>query len=336
MPTRFPPAPSFGRRAAIFASAALIGAAAFPALAQLPAGKPYKIVVGFPPGGSTDAMARVVGDAMRANLPGPLIVDNKPGAGGRLAVESMKKADKDGTAILITPFHMITMYPHLYRKAQYDPQKDVIPVAQLASMPLLMAVGPAVPASVKTVADYLQWAKAGPGRNVFATPGAGTLNHFVGLMLAKQSGVDLVQVPYKGDAPAVQDLLGGHIPMSLNVPGALLPFLVDGRIRILATVGSERAPELPNVPTLAQSGFPKIKEGGWFGAFVPANTPAAVVAQLESEMRKAIASPLVIDAFDKQGIHPNFVSSADFGKQIARESNMWAALVKETGFTLDE
>lgn len=336
MKTELKSAPQVGRREAVVALGCLLAATSFGSRAQLPSGKPYKLIVGFPAGGSTDVMARVLADALRGQLAGPVLIENRPGAGGRLAVESMRTADIDGTAILITPFHMITMYPHMYRKVSYDPQRDLLPIGQVASMPMLIAVGPAVPSAVKTISDYLQWVKAAPGRNSFASPGPGTLNHFIGVLLSKQSGVELLHVPYKGDAPAVQDLLGGHIPLSMNVPSALLPHLASGRVRILATTGAERAADLPNIPTLAESGFPKIKEGGWFGAFVPARTPPAVVAKLESELRQALGNQALKEAFAKQGIYPEFVSSSDFGKQIARESSTWAAVVKETGFTLDE
>lgn len=265
-----------------------------------------------------------------------MIVENRAGAGGRLAVESLRTPDPAAHAVLITPFHMITMYPHMYKRAPYDPLRELTPVAKIASMPLLLAVGPAVPETVKSVADYLRWSQAGAGRNAFGSPGAGTLNHFVGVLLAKYAGVDLVHVAYKGDAPAVQDLLGGHIPMSMHVPSAILPHLRSGRVRILAMVAEKRSADMPDAPTLAESGFPQIKDTGWFGAFVSGKTPSSTVELLEGKIASALDAQTLQEAFHQQGIRPDFSRSSAFATQIRGESARWAAVVKETGFTLED
>jgi tripartite-type tricarboxylate transporter receptor subunit TctC len=256
----------------------LAGAAALalPAWAQTTV-KNVRIIVPFPAGGGTDVLARLIADKMRGNYAPAVIVENRVGASGRTGVEAVKNADADGTTLLFTPDFLMTVYPHSFRKLSYDPLKDFAAVAIVASSGLALAAGPALPAEVKTVKEYLAWAKANPRQASYATTAAGGTPHFVGVMLAQASGVELTPVHYKGGGPALNDLMGGQIPVSVNPIGELLPQLKGGKVRVLATTGAKRSKFLPEVPTMAESGFPDIVLSPWLGFFAPAHTPAEVV-----------------------------------------------------------
>lgn len=318
----------FSRAAAAAVLAAALGATG--ALAQ--GAKPVKLIVGFPAGGSSDTLARVLAEAMRGKFEGPVLVDNKVGAGGRIAAEYMKAADNDGSVILITPNPIVTIYPHIYRKLSYDPLRDLVPVAQIATYPLVVGVGPGVPASVRTLNNFLQWAKAHPTQAFYASPAPGSTPHFVGVMMARAAGIELSHVSYKGDAPAVQDLLGGQIAMSINVPSAQLPHLPSGKLRILATTGSKRMGQLPDVPTLAESGFPQIQTNDWFGAFVPRGTPPAAAQKIQAAIRDALKTKEVQEAFARQAVEPAGATPAEFSLGIKTEFDHWSAIVKDSGF----
>lgn len=297
---------------------------------------PVRLIVGFPPGGSTDSVARNLAEAMRARLNRPVFVENKSGAGGRIAPEYVKSAPTDGSVILITPNPIITQYTSVYKKLSYDPLRDFAPLAQIASYPLLVSVGPAVPTTVHTVRDYLQWTKTGSKSGFFASPATGSTPHFVGVMLGRTGGVELTHVPYRGDAPAVQDLLGGQIPMSINVPAAHLPHLASGKLRVLATTGERRMADLPAVPTLVEQGFPALRTSDWFGLFVPAGTPADVKARLQSVVRESLADATLRDGFAKLGVEPAFVAADEFSDRIRKESAAFSQTVKEVGFTPED
>lgn len=310
-------------------------AASFGAMAQT-SSAPLRLIVGFPPGGSSDVVARQLAESLRQRLGRTVLVENRAGAAGRIAPEYLKTAPADGSVILVTPNPMVTQYPSVYRKLSYDPARDLQPLAQVASYPLLISVGPAVPASVRTVRDYLQWAKADAGQRFFASPATGSTPHFVGVMLGREAGVELVQAPYKGDAPAVQDMLGGQIPMSINVPAAQLPHVGTGKLRVLATTGAQRLPQLPQVPTLIEEGYPALRTSDWFGLFVPAKTPAAVSERLQAEVRESLKESAVRESFAKQGIVPDFVAAAEFTHRIRQEREEFARTVQAVGFKPEE
>lgn len=326
-----------GRRTMLNAALALALSTLCAATQVLAQGaKPLRLIVGFPAGGSSDAIARLLADAMRSRFDGPIVIENKVGAGGRIAAEFMKTADTDGSVVLLTPNPVLTIYPHIYKRLSYDPLSDLTPVAQVATYPLVIGVGPAVPVQVRTVKDYLQWSKGDPARGFYGSPAPGSTPHFVGLMLSKAGGANLSHVAYKGDAPAVQDLLGGQIPMSINVPSAQLPQLPSGRLRILATTGSKRMAQLPEVPTLAESGFPGIRTNDWFGIFVPRGTPPAAVLKLQSALREALQTKTVQEGLAKQAVDPSTATPAEFEKALREETAQWAAIVKASGFSAEE
>lgn len=321
-------------RRSMLASVAAIAAA--PVVTRAQGSRVYRFVVGFPPGGSTDVAARLLAESVRSQLPLPLLVENRPGAAGRLAIDHVKAAEPDGLTALVTADAMFTVYPHVYRRLSYDPVKDFAPVAQFVSFPLMVSVGPGVPPSVRTLADFLVWAKANPTKATYGSPGAGTVNHFVGVSLAKTSGVPLAHVAFKGDAPAIQDMLGGHIAMSVNVPAAQLPHISSGRMRVLATTGPKRMAELPDVPTLVESGFPEMKTNDWFGVFVPAKAPHEEAARLESAIKTAMQSATLRDALQKQGLTADFASGAALGQKLKSDLAFWSGIVKSSGFSIDE
>jgi tripartite-type tricarboxylate transporter receptor subunit TctC len=315
---------------------ALAATALLPVNAQAQSGKPVRFVVGFPAGGSSDTLARILAESLRGKLDGTVIIDNRAGAGGRIAAEYMKTADADGSVVLIVPNPILTIYPHVYKKLTYDPLRDLVPVMQLATYPLVIGVGSGTPADVKTVRDFLQWAKANPKQAFYGSPGPGSTPHFVGVMIAKAAGVELSHVPYKGDAPAIQDLLGGQLPMSINVPAAQLPHLASGKLRMLATTGAKRMAQFPEVPTLTESGFPGIQTSDWFGAFVPKGTPLAAIAKLQSALRDALKTKEVQEGFAKQAIDPATSDPHDFARQIRNEHEQWGGVVKASGFVAEE
>lgn len=320
------------RRHFIAAGIAAAAAGALPARAQQ--GKPVRLIVGFPAGGSSDALARLLAQALRSSVDGPIVVDNRAGAGGRLGAELLKAADADGSTVLITPNPIVTIYPHVYRKLNYDPLKDLQAAARLATYPLVIGVGPMVPASVRSFPEFVTWLKANPGQAFYGSPGSGSTPHFVGQMLGKAIGIDLKHVAYKGDAPGIQDLLAGQIAMSINTPAAQVPQLGGGRLRILASTGAVRG-QLPDVPTLQELGW-GIRTADWFGAFLPGGTPGPVVQRWQDALRDALARQEVREGLLKLQLDPAWQSAADFSRAIREEHAQWGATVKATGFVPED
>jgi len=320
-----------------FLHAALTSAAAV--IAARAAGQtaaPLRIVVPFPAGGGTDVLARIFADRLRAQFPNGVIVDNKVGASGRLGVEAVKNAAPDGLTLLFVPDFLLTVYPHSFRKLAYDPLRDFTPVAMVARSALVLSAGPALPDSVRSVADFVSWAKANPKTAFYATTSAGGTPHFIGVMLARDSGAPLSPVHYKGGAPAIQDLLGGQIPVSVNPVGEILPYARSGRIRVLATTGRQRSKFLPDSPTLAESGFPHIVVEPWLGWMAPARTPVAAVDRLAQSLGDAAKMPEVIEAAEKIGNEVEFVPAGRFGKILAQDIEQWRPVVQASGFTAED
>lgn len=320
------------RRHFIATGLAAAAATALPSHAQQ--GKSIRLIVGFPAGGSTDVLARLLAQALRGSFDAPLLVDNRAGAGGRLGAELLKAADADGSTVLVTPNPIVTIYPHVYKKLNYDPLKDLQAAARLATYPLVIGVGPMVPASVRTFPELVTWLKANPSQAFYGSPGSGSTPHFVGQMLGKAIGVELKHVAYKGDAPGIQDLLAGQIALSINTPAAQVPQLGGGRLRILASTGAARG-QLPDVPTLQELGY-GIRTADWFGAFLPGGTPAALVTRWQDALREALGKPEVREGLLKLQLDPNWQSAADFGRAVREEHAQWGATVKATGFVPED
>jgi len=298
--------------------------------------KTVRIVVPFPAGGGTDVLARIVADKLRGNYAPAAIVENRVGASGRTGVEAVKNAEPDGTTLLFTPDFLMTVYPHSFKRLSYDPLKDFTPIALIARSGLALAAGPALPAEVKTVRDYVAWAKGDPKRAFYATTSAGGTPHFVGVMLARDSGAALSPVHYKGGAPALQDLMGGQIPVSINPVSELLPQLQGGKIRVLAVTSGERSKFLPDVPTMKESGFPEIVLAPWLGFFAPARTPADIVKRLANGIADATAFGDTQRSFIKMGMDPVAMTPVGFAAVVKSDLERWAPIVKASGFSAED
>ena len=295
-----------------------------------------RVVVGFPPGGGTDVAARALVDRIQAAYPGGLIVENKPGAGSRLAIDYVKTSPPDGSVMLFTTDFPITIYPHSYRKLTYDPVKDLTPVAVCAKTSLAFTIGPSVPDNVKTVADFVAWAKANPKEAAFASSSAGATPHFAGEMFNRSAGIQLLHVPYKGGAPALQDLMGGQIASSFPGVGEVLPQLKSGKLRVLATTGAQRSKFMPNVPTMVESGYKDVVAEVWLGVFMPANTPRAVVARASAVINEALKSPELKETYAKFGMDPLQGSPDSFADLVKADLAGWGPVIKASGFTAED
>lgn len=295
-----------------------------------------RVVVGFPAGGGSDVAARALVSRIQSAYPAGMIVENKPGAGARLAVDQVKSSAPDGATMLFTPDFPITIYPHSFRKLAYDPLTDLTPVAVVARTPLAFVVGPAVPERVKTVADFVAWAKANPMQAAFSSSAAGATPHFAGVMFARAAGVELLHVPYKGGAPAMQDMLGGQIASGFPGVGEALPHLAGGKLRVLATTGAQRTPFLPDIPTMLESGFRDVVAEVWVGVFMPPRTPAAIVNHAASAIAEAQKTPDFQEAFGKFAMEPVTGTPESFGRRIKSDLAAWGPIIKASGFAAED
>jgi len=301
-----------------------------------PASKAVKIVVPFPAGGGTDVAARLLADKLRGRYAPTIIVDNRVGGGGQVGVASLKSGDADGSLMLFTPDFPLTLYPHLYKKLPYAPA-DVTPVTLCGAASMVIAAGPGLPASVKTLPEFIQWCKANPKQASYASAPAGSTAHFAGAMLARAAGIELQHVGYRGGALAVQDVVGGQAPVCLVPVGEILPFLSMGRLRVLASTGPARSRFTPEVPTLAELGYKDVVVQSWVGMFVPAGTPEATIERLHGELTQALKTEELQKALTTFGFEsiPS-ISPAAFRALVASDLDRWGRVVKATGFTMEE
>jgi tripartite-type tricarboxylate transporter receptor subunit TctC len=324
------------RRAVLAFLTSALGAATLPLAARAQGAVPIlKIIVGFPAGAGVDLIARQLAERLRGTYAAAVIVENKAGAGGRLALEAIKQAPPDGTAIMMTPASPITLYPHIYRKLGYDPVADLAPLTTTHSLKMALIAGPSNPAN--SLAEYLAWAAKDEKNRFYATPAPGSVPHFIGVMLAKASGVQLVPVHYRGSAPAWQDLLGGHVPSYLSPLGNdAIARHKSGEARVLAITGAARTKALPNVPTFAEGGFKDIVIEEWFGLFAPAKTRSDAIAALEQALRVALQSREFVEFLAGYQSEPQISTPVEFAARIRVELDGWAPVVQASGFTADE
>lgn len=301
------------------------------ARAQAPSLDTARILTGFPPGGTVDVVARRLADRLRGSYAKTMLVENKPGAGGRLAVEELKRSAPDGTTLLVTPAAMITLYPHLYPKLPYG-LDDVAAVCGATTVVFGLAVGPAVPESVRTLKDYLEWSRTTPAKASFGSPGAGSPPHYVGALLEKESGVALNHVPYRGTVPGVQDTLGGQIASFIGPIGDYLPHVKTGRLRVLATSAPTRTRFLPDVPTFTELGFKALEQVEWYGFFLPGKAAADVVARAATALHGALVAPDLAEGLAPFGLEVAATSTAQLAKALRDEHAAWAPVVKRVGF----
>lgn len=318
---------------------ALAGAAALavgPRALGQSASRPLRIVVPFPAGGSTDVLARLIGDKLRGSMAPAVIVDNRVGASGRIGVEAVKNADPDGMTLLFTPDFLLTVYPSSFRRLSYDPVRDFAPVAIASRSQLAVSAGPGLPVSVRTVPEFVQWCRANPKQAAYATTSPGGTPHFVGVMLSRDAGVEVTPVHYKGGAPALQDLLGGQIPVSVNPVGEILPHVRAGKVRVLATTGTRRSRFLPEVPSMVESGFRDIVVESWLGFLAPARVPAETINRLAATIADATRADDVVQAYEKFGVEPAGSTPASFAAALREDIARWAPIVKASGFTAED
>ena len=296
-----------------------------------------KIVNGFPAGGTADTTSRRVGERLAGTqyTKNAAVVENKTGAGGRIAVETVKNAAPDGATLLLTPYSMMAVYPHIYRTLSYDPFKDFVPVVMGSMLTHGLAVGPLVPASVKTVKDYLGWAKANPKDASYGSPAAGSTPHFLGALMGLNNNVDLKHVPYRGSVPGVADLIGGTLASMVTPHGDFLANHKAGKIRILATSGKARSPFVPEIPTFAEQGFPELTVEEWFGFFAPAKTPAGVITNANAAINAALKEKSVIDSLAVSGLVPIGGTADAMAKDLKAQYDAWGPIVKRIGFTAE-
>jgi tripartite-type tricarboxylate transporter receptor subunit TctC len=323
------------RRHFVTASASTGIACALPGLARQAraqvVAKNARMLVGFPAGGSIDVVARLLVDQMKGYA-ASMIVDNRPGAGGRIALDTLKGGDADGSMIILTPGDQITLFPHVYKKLGYSPLQDFIPVSTVCTVQFLLTVGPMVPAHVKTLADFVEWCRANPKLATYGTPGAGSRPHFLGVTLARGAGFEFVHLPYKGGAPAIQDLLGGQIPATISVISNALSHVQSGGLRALATTAPRRSSLLPEVPTVREAGYPGLEAVEWVGVFVPANTPAHIVTGLNGAIHQALKTDTFQAGLAKQSFDIAGSSPSDLVQLIKSDTQRWAEVVKASGF----
>ena len=316
---------------AVVLGAGLLGGTS--ALAQAYPTKPVTIIVPFAAGGTTDILARIIGQALTAELGQSVVVDNRAGAGGNIGGQAAAKAAPDGHTLFMGTVGTHAINASLYKKMPFDPVKDFAPLTRVANVPNLLVANPAQP--YKSVKDLIAYAKANPGKVNFGSSGNGSSIHLSGELFKSLAKVDMQHVPYKGSAPAVTDLLGNQIGIMFdNMPSAI-QHVRSGKLVPLAVTTAKRSPELPNVPTIAEAGVPGYEATSWFGMFAPAGTPAPVLAKLNAAIVKVLAQPDVKKKINEQGAEVYSETPEQFAAFIQAESVKWGKVVKESGASLD-
>ena len=320
---------------------AVLSAIALAATATLPLGaaaqnyptKPITIVVPFAAGGTTDILARLVGQHLSTELGQPVVVENKAGAGGNIGAAFAAKAAADGHTLFMGTVGTHAINASLYKKLPYDPIKDFAPLTRVAMVPNLLVAHPSQP--FKTVQEMIAYAKANPGKINFGSPGNGASPHLSGELFKSMTKVDMVHVPYKGSAPAVSDLLGGQISIMFDNLPSVIPHVRSGKLRAIAISTAKRSADLPDVPTISEAGVPGYEATSWFGMFAPAATPKPVLDKISAALGKVLANAEVKKKIDDQGGEPANETPAQFADFIQKESLKWGKVVKESGASLD-
>jgi tripartite-type tricarboxylate transporter receptor subunit TctC len=302
-----------------------LAAAAWPG-AQAQAGKPLRLIVPFTPGGTTDILARALGPKLSAALGQNVIIDNKPGAGGSLGAGEAAKADADGNTLLMGHIGTLAVNPAIYPKLPYDPIKSFAPVAWMARVPNLLVVPASSP--VKSLKEFIDRARANPGKYSYSSGGNGSAAHITFEYLKLRTRMFMIHIPYRGTAPSVTDLISGQVDATFTGAPAVLPHVRSGRLRALAVSSPQRLAAMPDVPTVAESGYPGFEADQWYGIVVPAGTPAAVISRLNAEINKALALPDVARQLAIEGATPMPGTPKAFGDLIASEIPRWAEVVK--------
>jgi tripartite-type tricarboxylate transporter receptor subunit TctC len=321
----------FWRRAVLIACGALMSCGS--AMAQTYPSRPVKIVVPFPAGGSNDIIARILAQKLADRNGQPFLIENRAGAGGNIGAEAIAISEPDGYALLLTAPPPLTTNVALYKKLNFDPSSAFAPISLIASVPIVLVVNPSL--GVKDVKELVALAKEKPGSLDFGSSGIGSTNHLAFELLKSMTGINIVHVPYKGAAPAMNDLIAGHIPMMFDNMPALLPQVQAKTINAIAVAGATRASAMPDVPTVAESGVPGFEAFSWFGLVAPAKTPAPILAKLQSEVEAILKMPDVQQRFVELGAEPGTLSGPAFGKFLAEDTAKWTKIIQSSGATMN-
>jgi len=322
-----------------FTCAALALAVAGSAQAQASAlaadypSKPIRLIVPFPPGGGTDILARLIATRLGEHNKWTLVADNRPGAGGTIGITEAVKAAPTGYELVMGQKDNLVIAPWLYRNLPWDPTRDLTPVAHVAYTPVLIATG--INSRFKTLADVVVAARAAPGRISYGSPGNGTSIHLAAELFAQAAGIQFVHVPYKGSTPAMMDALSGNVDLLVSSVPSALAQIKAGKLRPLAVTSARRSSSLPEVPTIAESGYKDFNVSTWYGVLAPAGTPAPVVATLNAEINKLLANPEIRAAIHAQGAEPEAMTQRKFAAQLKSEYVQWKAIVEASGAKLD-
>ncbi len=317
---------------AVAAVAVALGAAAVQGqLAPYPA-KPVKIVVAFTAGGTTDIMARTIGQRLSEKLKQPFVVENKPGAGGNIGTEFVARAPADGYTLIVNSVGPMAVNPTLYKNLPHNPLTDLVPIAQIADVPNVLVVHPSL--NVKTMEDFLKYAKANPGKLNYASTGIGTSSHLSGYMLASRAGFDAVHIPYKG-AEALKDLLTGRVQFMFATIPSVIAHIKAGNLVAVAVTSTQRSRSMPEVPTVTDSGFPGFEAGSWFGFFAPKGTPREAIATLNRAVNEVLAEKAVDTRLVEEGADPAAGTPEKFGSFVKSEYEKWRTVVQQSGAKVD-
>ena len=292
-----------------------------------------RIVHGYPVGGSVDIVCRKLADKLAGRYAGHAIVDSKPGAAGRLAIEELRRARADGSVLLVTPASTLTLYPHVYRQLGHDVFADLAPVSTVVSSGFALAVGPRVPAMVDSFDSFRQWCRAEPAVAQCGNAGAGSLPHFMAMLMAREAGTALAHIPYRGGSAAMQAAAAGEVAAALSTEAAARPLQQAGRLRVLASTWAGHSPFFPLAPSFQDLGLPLLVQQEWFGAFMPARTPDAAVQAVAAVLREALSEPDVRELWEKTFLGVDSSGPAQLRVLVRREHDFWARAVRASGFT---
>ena len=316
------------------ASVAAALAAATPLSAQEYPARPVRILVGFAPGGGTDIIARAVAPKLAAALGQQVVVENRPGAGSNIASEIVAKAPPDGYTLLMGTIAALAINPSLYGNLPFDPARDFAPVSQVGAMNNILVVHPVLP--VTTVKAFVALAKSRPGEISYATPGVGSSAHLAGELFRKVAGIDIVAVPYKGGGQAIVDVLAGHVPAHFGAVPVVIHHLRTGKLKAIAVTTGKRAALLPEVPTVAEAGYPGYEVNNWYGLVAPAGTPRPIIDRLNKDLTAVLTAPDITKFLRELGHEPVPTTAEQFGAIIKSEIAKWAKVVKDAGIKSDQ
>jgi len=320
------------RKTLMLLASVTLGLSALPSLTMAQDKPPIKIWVGFPPGGSVDVVARILAERMRTTLDQNVIVDNKPGAGGRIILGDLKRATADGNTLVLAPSGALVIFPWLYKNLGYDPMKDFSPIARVTTFDFAVTAGPGAPAG--DLKSVMTWLKANPTKANFATSGAGTVPHFAGILLSNEVGIPFTHVAYKGGAPAAQDLLAGQIPLMVDTASETIEHHRAGKLKILAVTGEARSSALPEVPTLKELGINVVADA-FFGLYGPANMAPDRVQKISDAMAQALNNPEVQARIRGFGLVPSYSNAQGLTSTQASHYKRWEAPIKASGYTAE-